>query len=111
MTILFSDIPDRIVTSEINSDFIGNWTMGVDSFVIDAPNTFLIVDEIENQDTTIIGLFNLVYDSNKKVLKCDITADNLTSIDLRSEFGEFTLVTDIKNSCKIKIKVFNIGNY
>jgi hypothetical protein len=37
-TILFSDRPDRIVSSVSTSDFIGNWTTGPNSFAADAPN-------------------------------------------------------------------------
>ena len=46
-TILFSDRPDRIVTSVSTSDFIGNWSTGIDSFTGDAPNAVLVVDESE----------------------------------------------------------------
>ena len=92
-TILFSDRPDRIVTSVSTFDFIGNWSSGVDSFAGDAPNAVLIVDESENQDITIIELFNPVYDSEQQTLKYDIIPDNATSIDL-SEFEESTLVMD-----------------
>ena len=58
-TILFSDRPDRIVTSVSTSDFIGNWSTGEDSFALDAPNVVLVVDDIEvQQDTAIVELFN-----------------------------------------------------
>jgi len=39
-------------------------------------------------------LFNPIYDSDKKVLKYDVTPDNTTSIGLPSEFGQTTLVID-----------------
>ena len=44
-TILFSDRPNRIVTSVSTADFICNWTRGPDSFAADAPNTALIVED------------------------------------------------------------------
>ena len=95
-TILFSDRPDRIVISVSTADFIGNWTTGEDSFVVDAPNSVLIVDEIEGkQDTAIIELFNPVFDSNKKALKYDVIPDNATSIDITVGFGQSTLLIDI----------------
>ena len=100
-TILFSDRPDRIVTSESTSDFIGNWSMGVDSFAVDAPNAVLVVDEQEGeQNVTIIELFNPVYDYDKKTLKYDIMLDDSTSVELL-EFGKSTLVIDddIRTKC------------
>ena len=93
-TILFSDRPDRIVTSISTFDFIGNWSTGEDSFAVDAPNTVLVANESEKQDIAIITLFNPVYDVDKKTLKYDVTPDNATSIDLPSEFGQTTLVID-----------------
>ena len=93
-TILFSDRPDRIVKTTSTSDLIGNWSTGVDSFAWDAPNAVLIVDESENQDIAIIELFNPLYDFNTKTLKYEINLDNATSIDLPSEFGQATLLTD-----------------
>ena len=44
-TILFSDRPDRIVKTESTANFVGNWTIGKDSFTMDAPNVVLVVDE------------------------------------------------------------------
>ena len=97
-TILFSDRPDRIVTSVGTSDFIGNWSTGADSFAVDAPNAVLIVDEQEGkQDISIVELFNPVYDSDKKTLKYDVIPDNATSIELPSDFGEDTIIID--NTC------------
>jgi len=94
-TILFSDRPDRIVKITSTSDFIGNWSTGVDSFAVDAPNAVLVVDEIEGQqDTVIVEFFNPVYDIDKKTLKYDITPDNTTSTELPSEFGQTTLIID-----------------
>ena len=95
-TILFSDRPDRIVKSISTSDFIENWSTGVDSFALDAPNTVLVVDEIKGQqDTAIVELFDPIYDIDKNSLKFQVTPDNTTSIELPSEFGQNTLVIDI----------------
>jgi hypothetical protein len=96
-TILFSDRPDRIVTSISTADFIGNWSVGEDSFSMDVPNTALIVNEQEGQEITIVELYNPIYDVDSKTLKYEITPDNGTSIDLPNEFGQSTLVID--NHC------------
>jgi hypothetical protein len=106
-TIMFSDRPDRIVTSQSTSDFVGNWTMGEDSFAADPPNAVLILDDDEveqRQDLAIIELYNPEYDSEANTLRYDITAENATtttatttttpSINLPSEFGQSTLVID-----------------
>ena len=93
-TILFSDRPDRIVKSMSTSDFIGNWSIGADSYKMDAPNAVLVIDDQEEQDIVIVELFNPVYDSNNQTLKYEITPDNTTSIDLLNEFGQTTLVID-----------------
>ncbi|MGD1836271.1 MAG: hypothetical protein ACPKQO_11190 [Nitrososphaeraceae archaeon] len=94
-TIFFSDRPDRIIKSINTTDFIGNWSTGSDSFVVYAPNAALVVDEKDRQqDIVIIELFNPVYDSDKKVLKYEVTPDNATSINLLSEFEKSTLVLD-----------------
>ncbi|MGD1837443.1 MAG: hypothetical protein ACPKPY_05230 [Nitrososphaeraceae archaeon] len=96
-TILFSDRPDRIVTSVSTADFVGNWSVGTDSFAVDLPNAVLVIEEIEgHQDTAIIEVFNPVYDVDKKVLKYEAIPDNATSIDLPSEFGQNTLIIDKK---------------
>jgi hypothetical protein len=55
----------------------------------------LVLDEQERKnDNLIIELFNPVYDVDKKILKYDLTPDNITSIKLTGEFGESTLVID-----------------
>ena len=95
-TILFSERPDRIVKSVSTSDFVGNWSTGIDSFVADAPNAVLVVDEQKGiQDIRIIELFNPVYDSGKKTLKYNIIPDNATSIELPNEFGLTTIMIDL----------------
>ena len=97
-TILFSDRPDRIITSVSTSNYIENWSIGDDSFAVDAPNAVLIVDEQEvEQDVTIVKLFTSIYDVQKKTLKYDVTPDNSTIVDLSNEFGELTLITDTRN--------------
>ncbi|MGD1838501.1 MAG: hypothetical protein ACPKPY_10655 [Nitrososphaeraceae archaeon] len=94
-TILFSDRPDRIITSASTSDFIGNWTTGEDSFTVDAPNAVLVVDKQDGvQNVAIVELFNPVYDSEKKILKYEVTPNNATSIELPSEYGEATIIID-----------------
>jgi len=36
--ILFSDRPDRVVVTQSNQEFVGNWTSGQESFRLDPPN-------------------------------------------------------------------------
>jgi len=86
---LFSDKPDRIVTSVSTADFIGNWSAGSDSFVVDVPDVVLVIDESERQqdEVIIIELFDLVYDFNKKTLKYQITLANTNFVEL-PEFGQ-----------------------
>jgi hypothetical protein len=109
-TIMFSDRPDRIVSSIDTTDFIGNWSTGPDSFAVDPPNAVLILDdEEERQELAVIELYNPEYDSEANTLRYDITAENATatatttttttssSINLPSEFGQSTLVIDADN--------------
>ena len=94
-TILFSDRPDRIVSSVSTTDFIGNWSVGENSFAVDVPNAMLVVDEIEGkQDIAIVELFDPIYDSDNKTLKYEVTPDNATSINVPGEFGQITLFID-----------------
>jgi hypothetical protein len=102
-TIMFSDRPDRIVSSVDTTHFIGNWSMGPDSFAADPPNAVLILDDVEQQrqDFAIIELFNPEYDSVANTLSYDIKGENATatatatsSIGLPGEFGQSTLVID-----------------
>ena len=96
-TILFADRPDRIVLSESTSDFIGNWSLGEDSFVVDSPNALLVVDNQDGQQfTAIVEVFNPIYDYNKKVLQYIVTPDNATSIDLPSKFIQTTMIVDAR---------------
>ena len=94
-TILFSDRPNRIVSSVSTLEYISNWTSGANNFEVDLPNAVVVVDLMEGkQDIAIIELFNPIYNSNNKTLKYDITSDNVTSIDLPSEFGQISLIID-----------------
>jgi hypothetical protein len=104
-TILFSDRPDRIVSSVNTTNFIGNWSTGPDSFAVDPPNAALVLDDEEQrQEIAVIELYNPEYDSGANTLKYDISTANAsatttttattTSIDLPSEFGQSTLVID-----------------
>jgi hypothetical protein len=100
-TILFSDRPDRIVSSVNTTNFIGNWSMGPDSFAVDPPNAALVLDDEEQrEELAVIELYNPEYDSAANTLKYDISAENATSastttsINLPSEFGQSTLVID-----------------
>jgi hypothetical protein len=108
-TIMFSDRPDRIVSSVNTTNFIGNWSTGPNSFAADPPNAVLILDDEEQrEELAVIELFNPEYDSAANTLRYDITAENATattaattttttSIDLPSEFGQSTLVIDAEN--------------
>ena len=96
-TILFSDRPNRIVASIDTADFIGNWSLGANSFAVDPPNVALVVhDDVEQrQDLAVIELFNPLYDPFANTLSYDMVTENGTSIDgLPSEFGQSTLVID-----------------
>ncbi len=95
-TIMFSDRPERIVESVSTSDFIGNWSTGVNSFATDAPNDALIVENTQTGqlETAIIESFNPVYDIATNSLTYTIMTDNATSIGLPGEFGQSVLVID-----------------
>ena len=95
-TILFSDRPDRIVTSINTADYIGNWSKGEDSFSVDAPNAVLIVDEQEEkQDETIIEIFDPIYERDSRILKYNfVLLNTTTSMDLFN-FGSSTLLIDV----------------
>lgn len=95
-TILFSDRPYRIVTTIDTSDFIGNWSAGYDSFSEDAPNAVLVVDNLQEQDTSTMVLSNPVYDENKKILRYEVTPDNTTSIEIPRDLGKSTLIIDAR---------------
>jgi len=96
-TILFSDRPERIVTSISTAGFVGNWTAGPNSFESDVPNDALIVENTETGEleTAVIESFNPMYDANTNTLTYTIVAENATSINLPSEFGQTVLVIDV----------------
>lgn len=94
-TILFSDRPDRIITSISTSDFIGNWSKGQDSFAVDAPSAVLIVDDLEGkQGNAIMELFHPVYDLEERTLTYQAISNQANSIYLQTEFGQSTLMID-----------------
>jgi hypothetical protein len=98
-TILFSDRPERIVERISTTDFVGNWTTGPNSFESDVPNDALIVENTQTGqlETSIIELFNPVYDINTNTLTYTIMGENGTSIELPSEFGQSVVVVDAKS--------------
>ncbi|GKS61539.1 hypothetical protein YTPLAS21_09970 [Candidatus Nitrosocosmicus sp.] len=104
-TVLFSDRPDRIVESISTSDFIGNWTVGPNSFTADPPNAVLVYEDMQtgNLDTVTIELFNPNYDTNTNTLTYMIVTENGTSINLPVEFGQSIMVIDADG---IKIQDF-----
>lgn len=98
-TILFSDRPDRFVTSLKTSDFVGNWSTGPNSFQSNPPNAALVLDELTAQDVTIVELFSPLYDEDNKTLQYDvIPIGNITSIDMPLEFQQSTLVIDVSGT-------------
>ena len=99
-TILFSDRPDRIVMSTSTSNFIGNWSVGEDSFVVDAPNAVLIVDKLgRGQDIVIAELSNPIYEHDSNKLKYDFIFLNTTNLLTDSfKFETNTLLIDLKFS-------------
>lgn len=109
-TILFSERPERIVTSVSTSDFVGNWTAGTDSFAADPPNVALSVENAQtgNLESAIVETFNPLYDETTNTLISTIRAENATSIDLPAEFGQTVLVVD-QNSIPVQVCVSLIG--
>jgi hypothetical protein len=98
-TIMFSDRPDRIITSVDTADFVASWRTGVDNFAEDAPNAALVLDDIEErQEIAIVELYNPIYDMATNVLKYDIILENSTSTNTPiGKFGQSTLVIDVKH--------------
>jgi hypothetical protein len=96
---LFSDRPDRFVTSLPTSNFVGNWTTWPNSFQSDPPNAALVLDEPSEQDVTVIELYSPLYDEDNKTLQYDvIPVGNKLSIDTPSEFQQSTLVIDVSGT-------------
>jgi hypothetical protein len=105
-TILFSDRPDRIVSSVTTDNFIGNWSVGSDSFTVDPPNAVLVIDDVEGQNDIIIELLNPLYDVNKGILKYEIKTETIIPTSLR-EFGLTTLIID----ASVGIGMSNSGTF
>ena len=93
-TILFSDRPDRIVMSTSTSNYIGNWTVGADSFEVDPPNAALIIDDQQEQNAVGVELFEPSYNYDSNVLVYNFKYLNNTVSKVLSEFGQTTLVID-----------------
>jgi DNA-binding beta-propeller fold protein YncE len=102
-TIQFSDRPNRIVETVSTSDFVGNWTAGLNSFAADAPNDALIVEDTPtgNLETYVMESFSPVYDTNTNTLTYTIVAENATSVGLPEEFGQTVLVIDVATNTVI----------
>jgi hypothetical protein len=90
---LFSDRPDRIVSSVSTDNFIGNWSMGADSFAVDPPNAVLVVDDTESQNDIIIELIDPLYDVDKRTLNYEIKTETTIPTSLR-QFGLSTIIID-----------------
>ena len=98
-TILFSDRPDRVVTTQSTQDFIGNWTSGQDSFQVDPPNAALVVlvDNDQKEEIFEIELFNPKYEKDEKRLSYDFTFlgnTTTTASYLPNVLGKSVLVID-----------------
>jgi hypothetical protein len=93
--ILFSDRPDRVVVTQSNQDFIGNWTSGQESFRLDPPNAVLVVDD-QKEDTIEIELYNPKYENDERKISYDFTfLGNKTNVsDLPNELGKSVLIID-----------------
>jgi len=65
----------------------------------------LVLDEQE-QDITLLELFNPVYDKVKKTLKYDITPYNTTYIELQRELGESTFIDATSGDYSFEGNVF-----
>ena len=88
-----------VVMSVSTKDFIGNWSIGKNSFMVDAPNAVCVADELKGkQDIVIIELFNPVYDSDTNKIKYDIISDNNTLLDIPNPFGQTTIIIDTTNT-------------
>jgi hypothetical protein len=93
--ILFSDRPNRIVVTQSNQDFIGNWTSGQESLQIDPPNAVLVTED-QKEDTIEIELYNPKYENNAKKISYDFTfLGNTTAVsDLPKDLGKSVLIID-----------------
>jgi hypothetical protein len=93
--ILFSDRPDRVVVTQSNQDFIGNWTSGQESFRLDPPNAVLVIDD-QKEDTIEIELYNPKYENDEKKINYDFTflGNKTTVSDLPNDLGKSVLIID-----------------
>jgi hypothetical protein len=97
---LFSDRPERIVDTQSIEEFVGNWTLGADSFQDDPPNAALgfLDDDNQKLDTVVIELFNPKYEKDQNTLKYDFSfLDNSIAAsfpDLPYKTGQSILVID-----------------
>lgn len=93
--ILFSDRPDRLVVTQSNQEFVGNWTSGEESFRLDPPNAVLVVDD-QKEDTIEIELSNPKYASDERKISYDFTflGNKTTVSDLPNELGKSVLIID-----------------
>lgn len=94
-SILFSDRPDRVVVTQSNQDFIGNWTSGQESLRMDPPNAVLVTDD-QKEDTIEIELYNPKYENDGKKLSYEFTfLGNTTTVsDLPKQLGKSVLIVD-----------------
>lgn len=100
-TILFSDRPNRIVVTETTRDFVGNWTIGEDSFQVDPPNAALVVLTDDQEDDVFeIELFNPTYDDDENAIRYDfsVLGNATSSPDLPPNLGKSVLIIDSSES-------------
>lgn len=91
--IMFS-FPEREVSSEDTTNFIGNWSVGPNKPPYVTNAVLFLDDDEQRQELAVIGLYNPKYDPQANTVRYDITAENATSIGLPNEFGQSTLVID-----------------
>jgi hypothetical protein len=94
-SILFSDRPDRVVVTQSNQDFIGNWTSGQENLRMDPPNAVLVTDD-QKEDTIEIELYNPKYENDGKKISYEFTfLGNITTVsDIPKELGKSVLIVD-----------------
>lgn len=74
-------------------------TTGPNSFQSDPPNAALVVDELSEQDVTVIELYRPLYDEDNKTLQFDaIPIGSKLSMDTPSKFQQSTLVVDVSGT-------------
>ena len=92
-SILFSDRPDRVVVTQSNQDFIGNWTSGQESLRMDSPNAVLVTDN-QKEDTIEIEPYNPKYENDGEKISYEFTfLGNTTTVsDLPKELEKSVLI-------------------